>query len=401
MATTNYTVNYEDERFKDVEQQEENKLTEVDNQYDEMINQSDKFYQDQIDANKEYTEKQQELQNQQTQLIVDEINQQKEYTEKDYTKEQKGAYVDWRKQSNEYGAEAEQMASNGLQNTGFSESSQVSMYNQYQTRVATARESYVRAVTNYDNAIKEARLQNSSKLAELAYQGLQAQLELALNGFQYKNTLIQAELEAKRKVEADYYTRWQNVLSQINTENALAEQVRQYNERLAEEKRQYDEKMAYQKQRDAVADSQWQLEYDLAKKASSSSGGGGGYSYSPSGGGTTAGTYTPQSTPQNTTNKYGNSSSTMSKSDYYFSNGYQPQYVNNKKLSASGLKVWNVFSEGTSQSNATTFGKQNIWKAGNKYYVWVGNGNKGGDYVDVTSKVNSSIKNKVNYTWGS
>ena len=271
MATTNYTVNYEDERFKEVEQQEANKMAEVENQYNEMIDQSDKFYQDQIDANKQYTEQQKELQNQQTQLIVDEINQQKEYAEKDYTKEQKGAYVDWRKQSNEYGAEAEQMASSGLQNTGYSESSQVSMYNQYQTRVATARESYVRAVTSYDNAIKEARLQNSSKLAELAYQGLQAQLELALNGFQYKNTLLQAEIDAKRQVEADYYTRWQNVLSQINTENSLAEQIRQYNENLAEEKRQYDEKMAYQKQRDAVADSQWQKEYDLAKKNSATS----------------------------------------------------------------------------------------------------------------------------------
>lgn len=407
MATTNYSVNYEDERFKDVEQQQANKLTEVNNQYSEMINQSDKFYQDQINANKQYTEQQQAFQNEQTNLIVDEINQQKEQAEKDYTKEQKGAYVDWRKQSNEYGAEAEQMASSGLQNTGYSESSQVSMYNQYQTRVATARESYSRAVLNYDNAIKEARLQNNSKLAELAYQGLQAQLELALNGFQYKNTLVQAQLEAKRQVESDYYNRWQNVLSQINTENSLAEQVRQYNENLAEERRQYNEKMEYQKQRDKVADSQWQKEYDLAKKASSSSGSSGGSysgggSYSSSGSTTANKNYSTNSTTnkKETANKYGNSTSTTKKKDYYFSNGYQPQYVNNKKVAKSGLKVWNVFAEGTSNKNATAFGKQNIWKAGNKYYVWVGNGKKGGDYVDVTAQVNGSKKNKVNYLWG-
>ena len=277
---TNYSINYEDERFKNVERQEADKLNEVNNTYNEMINQSDKYYQDQINASKDYVNTQQDLQNQNTQLIVDEINQQKEFANKDYTKEQKGAYVDWRKQSNEYGAEAEQMASSGLQNTGYSESSQVSMYNQYQNRVATARESYNRAIVSYDNAIKEARLQNSSKLAELAYNGLQAQLELSLQGFQYKNTLLQTQLEAKRQVEQDYYTRWQNVLSQMNTENALAEQVRQYNEnkalqekQLQEQIRQYNEKMAYQKQRDAIADAQWQKEYNLAAAAKASSSG--------------------------------------------------------------------------------------------------------------------------------
>lgn len=401
MATTNYTINYEDERFKEVEKQQAEKLTEVNQTYNEMINGSDKYFQDQIDANKQYTEQQQEIQNQQTQLAVDEINQAKEQTEKDYLKEQKGAYTDWQKQSNQYGANAEQMASQGLTNTGYSESSQVSMYNQYQTRVATARESYSRAVLNYDNAIKEARLQNSSKLAELAYNALQAQLELSLNAFQYKNTLTQQLIEAKRQVETDYYTRWQNVLSQMNTENSLKEQIRQYEQNYALQQKQFE----YQKQRDKVADSQWEKEYNLAKKQYSSSGSGSGgssggsYTTTSSGGTTTKKTNTSGSKKE-TTDKYGNSTSTTKKKDYYFSNGYQPQYVNNKKLSASGLKVWNVFSEGTSDKNATTFGKQNIWKAGNKYYVWVGNGKNGGEYVDVTKQVNGSIKNKVNYTWG-
>jgi hypothetical protein len=281
------------------------------------------------------------------------------------------------------------------------------MYNQYQTRVATARESYSRAVLNYDMAIKEARLQNSSKLAEIAYNALQAQLELSLNGFQYKNTLLQTQLEAKRQLTNDYYTRWQNVLSQINTENALAEQVRQYNEKLAEEKRQYDANLQYQKERDKVKDTQWQKEYELAKEASTSSySSGGSYSGGSSSGSTgstsstTAKNNANQSPLKPTTNKYGNSSATTKKKDYYFSNGYQPRYVNNKKLADSGLKVWNVFAEGTSQKNATTFGKQNIWKAGNKYYVWVGDGKNGGEYVDVTKQVNYSLENHANVIWG-
>lgn len=398
MATTNYSINYEDERFKEVENQQADKLTEVSNTYNEMINQSDQYFQTQIDANKQYAEQQQEIQNQQTQLAVDEINIAKDQTEKDYTKEQRGAYTDWQKQSNQYGANAEQMASSGLANTGYSESSQVSMYNQYQSRVATARESYNRAVVNYDMAIKEARLQNSSKLAELAYNALQAQLELSLNAFQYKNSLTQQLIDAKRQVEADYYTRWQNVLSQMNTENALKEQVRQYEQNYALQQQQ----LAYQKERDKVADSQWQKEYELAKKASSGSySGGGGGSYSGSSSGSTSSAKTTGTTSTKATvDAYGNSESIQKKSDYYASNGYQPTYINNKKLVKSGLKVWNVFSEGTSQKKATALGKQNIWKAGDKYYVWVGDGKKGGAYKDVTEKVNNSLKYKVNYIWG-
>lgn len=90
------------------------------------------------------------------------------------------------------------------------------------------------------NSITQARLQNNSALAQIAYQSLQQQLELALQGFQYKNQLLLDKADKKLAVENQYYTRWQDVLSQMNTENALAEQIRQYNESLAEEQRQFD-----------------------------------------------------------------------------------------------------------------------------------------------------------------
>jgi hypothetical protein len=255
-----YSINYEDERFKSVENEKQDRFNEINQTYDNMINQSDAFYQRQIDAAKDYATTQQDLQNQQTQLAIDEINQQKDKANRDYLKEQRGAYSDWQKESNRYGARAEQMAASGLQNTGYSESSQVSLYNTYQNRVSTARESYNQAVLNYDNGIAQARLANNSRLAEIAYQALQTELELSLNGFQYKNQLLLDQINRRQDIDNTYYSRWQNVLSQMNTENALAESIRQYNEN-----------MKYQKQRDKVADKQWQKEYDLRKKASSSS----------------------------------------------------------------------------------------------------------------------------------
>lgn len=228
--TPDYSINYDDERFAGVEANRQEALTELEQTYGGMIANSDKFYQDQINASKEWAETQKQNQQAQTDFAIEQIEQQKDQAKQDYTKEQSGAYVDWQQQSNQYGANAEQMAAQGMTNTGYSESSQVSMYNTYQNRVATAREVYARAVLNYDNAIKDAMLQNNAALAEIAYEALKTQLELSLQGFQYKNQLVLDKAEKKVNLENTYYQRYQDVLKQINTENALAEEVRQYDE---------------------------------------------------------------------------------------------------------------------------------------------------------------------------
>lgn len=238
VETPNYNVNYDDERFADIAKGKQDSLDVVNATYGSMISNADKYYQSQIEASQEWADKQSQLQQEQTDFTVNQINQQKEQAQKDYQKEQSGAYVDWQKQSNAYGANAEALAAQGLAGSGYSESSRVSMYNTYQNRVATARESYNKAVLNYDNSIKEAQLQNSVALAEIAYNTLQKQLELSLSGFQYQNTLLQAQLTAQQSVENTYYQRYLDVLDQINRENSLAEQVRQYNTKLNFEEEQ-------------------------------------------------------------------------------------------------------------------------------------------------------------------
>lgn len=237
---TNYDIDYNDKRFTEVENDKSAAINESNEMYDDMISNSDSFYQSQINAAKEYAETQKKNQQAATDFAIEEINQQKAQAKSDYLKEQSGAYTDWQKQSGAYGANAEQMAASGLRNTGYSESSQVSMYNQYQNRVATAREAFQRAVLNYNNAITEARLQNNAALAEIAYQALQQQLELSLAGFQYKNTLLLDKADKKRTIDQMYYQRYQDVLKQINTENTLKEQIRQYNESMAFQREQFE-----------------------------------------------------------------------------------------------------------------------------------------------------------------
>lgn len=229
-ATPNYDIDPNDKRFADVNNQKDAALKELDATYAGMIGQTNQYYDDQIAALDKWEDKQTEIQNAQTDFTIQQIEQQKDKAHKDYLKEQSASYVDWQKQSNQYGAKAEQLASSGLTNTGFSESSQVSMYNTYQNRVATARESYNNAVLNYNNAIKEAQLANSAALAEIAFTTLQKQLELSLAGFQHKNQLILEQANKKLEVDNMYWNRYQDVLQQINTENAMKEDIRQYNE---------------------------------------------------------------------------------------------------------------------------------------------------------------------------
>ena len=272
---TNYNINYDDKRFTEVEADKRAALNEVDVTYGNMINSADKYYQKQIDAAQDWADKQSQLQQERTDFTIEQIEQQKAQATKDYTKEQSGAYVDWQKQSNQYGANAEAMAAQGMAGSGYSESSQVSMYNTYQNRVASARESYNQAILNYNNAIKDARLQNNSVLAEIAYQALQTQLELSLEGFQYKNQLIIEKSNKRMEVDNNYYNRYQDVLKQINTENALAEEVRQYNESLAEERRQFNAELSLAQAELAEKKRQFNAE-QAAKAAVAPKGGGGG-----------------------------------------------------------------------------------------------------------------------------
>lgn len=213
-------------------------------------------YNELIQASKDYGTEQSKIQQAQTDQTIAEINQEKDRTERDYLKEQKGAYTDYANQTNEYGANAEKMAAQGLIGSGYQESSKVSMYNTYQNRVALARQSYNDAIVQYDNQIAQAQIANSSALAEIAYNSLQTQLQLSLEGLQYENELLQQLTDTKLNVSTSYDNLWQSMYNTLLDES------------------QFNEEMAYQKERDAVADAQWQKEYNLSlaqlKKSSSS-----------------------------------------------------------------------------------------------------------------------------------
>ena len=196
---------------------------------------------DKIDAN---TAEQKAAQQAQSDLAIQKIEQNKEWAKSDYLKEQKGAYVDWQKQSNPYGVNAEQMAANGLTNTGYSESSQVAMYTAYQNRIATAREAYTRAVVSYDTAIAEAKATNSVALAEIASKALEQSLNIAVQFAMQNNSLLVQKAQQAATIKQNTFTNYMSVYNQLQDEaqhnESMAEQRRQFNASLAEEQRQFN-----------------------------------------------------------------------------------------------------------------------------------------------------------------
>lgn len=377
-------TNYEDDRLTQVKNDKNAAITDLKNQYNQMMNESQQYYDEQIQASKDWANTQQQLQQEQTDFAIQQVEQQKEQAQKDYKKEQSGAYVDYQKQSGKYGVNAEQQAMSGLQGTGFSESSQVNMYNTYQNRVASARESLNQANMNFDNAIQQARLQNNAKQAEIALQAYQKQLELSLQGFQYKNELLATQIDKVQALDDTYHNRYQDVLDQINTENAMNEEIRQYEEnlklqkeQLAEQIRQFDAEMARLKAEDerAHALELKQLELQKAQLEEEKR------RYDAE---VAAAQQQAQAETELASN-CGNSKATQTRTDYYFSNGYQPRFVNNSELSKynGGTKVSAVFGGDL----ARDFGNQNIWQsADGHYYIWNGGIR---DYIDVTDAFKS------------
>lgn len=270
------SINYNDERFTKLESDKQATIDQSNKTYDDLISQSGGYYDNLINQSKEWADKQAEIQNQQTDFTIEKIEQQKDKAEKDYTKEQKGAYQDYMKQSNAYGSSQQAVGQQGLSGSGWAETIRAGYYNTYQNRYAQARESYQTIVMNYDNNIKEAQLQNSSALASIYAEAQKEQLELALQSFTVLKDLSLAKQNAYLDIDRDYNDRWRAIESQINTENALAEQIRQYNESLAEQKRQADMDNAYKLKALAQDQAQWQKEYNLAVKQANGGGGNGG-----------------------------------------------------------------------------------------------------------------------------
>lgn len=197
----------------------------------------------------ESLQKQNDIVNQQTQMQVDNLARQKEQIDREATQQNRALYQDYRKASNPFGQQAENLAGQGLANSGYAETTQARLYNTYQNNI-TATLNNARTLKNdVDFQIQQARQSGDITLAQNA-------LEL----YKQKMQLLSEEYDLRNNREQFLYQKSQDKLAQSNWQ-------KEYDYKKSIDKRNFK----YQKERDKVADTQWQKEYELSKKAKASS----------------------------------------------------------------------------------------------------------------------------------
>lgn len=368
----------EDERLSVINQQKQEAINQSNNMYNGLLTDNENLYNQQKDYADQYEQTQNSALDQQLAFQENLINQQKEEAQQIKETEAKKALNDYTSFVNPYGYQAEQFASQGLANSGVSETAKLGGFNTYQNRLATANKAMQDAFTEYDNAINEARLNNDVQKAQNALTKLQMQLEYAQNYYSNKSTISQNQLSNNQALDSDYYNRYQTEYNNIQAEKEREEAIRQFNEQLALQQQQFE----YQKAQDALAQQNWEKEYALAQEQARASYGSGGYSLSDGGSLNSNSTVTTDhySGSVNPDTQYGTFPNVKDKNGVR----YQPDNVGGEKLSNAKLKVKDVFIDAVGSGGAD-LSNQSIWTTGNKYYVWDGSIN---DYIDVTNRVN-------------
>lgn len=255
-----------DERLTNIEAQKQAQLQKSDSLYNNILNDIGNLYQQQQNYANQYETTQNNVLDKQLEYNTNLIEQQKQIARENARTEQNKARNDYNAFVNPYGKQAERLASQGLANSGVSETAALGGYNAYQNRVATANKVMQDAITQYDNDINQARLNNDVAKAQNALEKLKMQLSYSESYYNKKADTMQNQFNTGRNIDTDYYNRYQTEYQNIQNEKARQEAIRQW-----------EAQMAYQKERDRIADEQWQKEYNLSKSkiAASRSGGSG------------------------------------------------------------------------------------------------------------------------------
>jgi hypothetical protein len=213
------------------------------------------------------------------------------------------------------------------------------------------------------------------------------------------------QLNAEQSLNNNYYSRYQNVLNQINLENQQAEAIRQW-----------EAEQAFKQQQADIAKEQWEKEYALAKKAASSSSSSSRSSSSSSSATLTNGSSTTTSKTQDSTTKSlsgtkANNGRTITVNphtnsinpdakygvfDYGNNAGYQPDNIGGQKLKNSGQTLSDFTgTSGSLNSGGKNIDSQKVWQLGNKYYTWDGYQNSYVDITDYKKKVSNSSPSSI------
>lgn len=198
----------------------------------------------------ESLKQQQDIVNKQTQMNIDALEKNKAEVDQQANKVNQGLYTEYKKATNPYGVNAEQLYARGLGNSGYAETTQTNLYNTYQKNVTDTVNNAQKLKSDFDFQINQARQTGDITLAQNA-----------LQIYMQKMQLLTQEYELRNNREQYLYQKEQDALAQNNWEKEFAYQQ----ERAQAADNQWQQSFDYNKSRDEIADNQWQQSFDYNK----------------------------------------------------------------------------------------------------------------------------------------
>jgi hypothetical protein len=250
------------QRISGLETEQQQLIDDYNKQYENRLNEYQNLQDQQAQNIQTWHDMQTEQQEKQTQHELDLINQNKEEAAQQTRAEQSNAYVDYLRSMNEFSGSAEQLAARGLTGTGFAKNQDIAMNIAYQNRVSSANAALMKSNREFDNQINEALLAKDSNLAMLAYQKMQQEYDLALQGFTYRDNLAQQKLAYETQTRDSYFNK-------INTYRDMIETYKNYitqNEQNKIKEQQWEREFAEQKRQNELENQRWWANYNEGKR---------------------------------------------------------------------------------------------------------------------------------------
>lgn len=215
---------------------------------DNLENQRNQLYDEAL-------KQQENITNISTQQTIDEIERNKEKAAKEAEKTNKALYTDYQKQVNPYGVNAERLAEQGLARSGLAETTKANYYNSYQNARTEAMNNANTIKADFDAEIARARQNGDLQKAQAAQ-----------NMYMQKISDLATMYNLRFQADQFSYQKEQDALAQSNWEKEYQQALQQAQWQQAFNQNQFD----YQKERDKVADKQWEKQYQLSKKKTGS-----------------------------------------------------------------------------------------------------------------------------------
>ncbi len=203
-----------------------------------------------------------ELTDKDVQLQTERLARQKEDIDRETVQQNRAIYQDYKKNSNPFGVQAENLASQGLGNSGYAETTQSRLYNTYQNNITSTLNTARQLKSDVDFAINEAiktgditKGQNAMRIFEQSLQLLSEEYDLKNNREQ---VLYQRAYQKERdKIEDNWRnTEWNYKVKQDKNEEKW-------------KKKQWDYQVKQDKNEEKWRQKEWN--YNTSKKSSASS----------------------------------------------------------------------------------------------------------------------------------